>query len=334
MSYFLQSNLYWNAIHEKKVGVGLQNVNATKIKQIKVTIPPINEQKRIVNKIESIFTQIDNIQTNLKNIRETLKQCKQSTLTKAFEGNLISSNTIGKKTNTKNKWKQSDIGDICELIGGGTPSRQHSEYFKGNILWLTPTEVNKNAIKKITTTKEKITELGLKKSSARLIPNGSVLLTSRATVGYVAIAGKNLTTNQGFASFICSDVIYNYFLAYWLINNRDMLLNSGTGTTYKEITKTIIKKLKISYPTLDEQKLIVTKIESIFNIIDMIDECVENILLKINMLKKSLLQHAFEGKLVPQDPNDESAHILLEKIKKQNTKIIQTRPKKEIKNGK
>ena len=100
-------------------------------------------------------------------------------------------------------WIKAKLNDLCELIGGGTPSRNNSEYFGGNIIWLTPTEIPKNTITRINDSREKITDLGLKKSSARIIPKESVLLTSRASIGYVAIAGDNVTTNQGFASFIC-----------------------------------------------------------------------------------------------------------------------------------
>lgn len=105
-------------------------------------------------------------------------------------------------------WVWTRLGEISlEVIGGGTPSRENSEYFGGNIVWLTPTEILKDKIVVLNNSKEKITDAGLKNSSARIIPKGSVLLTSRASIGFVAIAGCELTTNQGFASFVCSTAI-------------------------------------------------------------------------------------------------------------------------------
>src|SRR5215210_7507635 len=100
-------------------------------------------------------------------------------------------------------WKLVALGEIADLIGGGTPSREHPEYFTGDIVWLTPTEIPRNRVTVVSDSREKITQEGLKKSSARVMPEGTVLMTSRASIGYVAIAGTEVTTNQGFASFIC-----------------------------------------------------------------------------------------------------------------------------------
>ena len=220
-------------------------------------------------------------------------------------------------------WVRTKIQNTSELIGGGTPSRKNSEYFNGEINWLTPTEIPKYSITKISNSREKITELGLQKSSARLIPAEAVLFTSRASIGYVAIAGDTVTTNQGFASFVCNSLMFNYYLAYWLWGNKTILEANATGTTFKEIPKSKLKELIIPLPPLNEQKRIVTKIESIFSQIDAAKEKLERLALQMSsasgslaQLKSSVLKQAFEGRLVSQDPNDESAEILLKKIHK------------------
>src|SRR4030065_640947 len=133
-------------------------------------------------------------------------------------------------------WKWTVLGDVADLMGGGTPSREHPEYFTGDIVWLTPTEIPRNRVTVVTNSREKITQDGLKNSSARILPRGTVLMTSRASIGYVAIAGTEVTTNQGFASFICRNGVYNSFLAYWLLGNGDYFIGQATGTTFKEIT--------------------------------------------------------------------------------------------------
>ena len=201
-------------------------------------------------------------------------------------------------------WVRTNLENICKLVGGGTPSRKIHEYFGGNILWLTPTEIPKNRIIEIADSKEKITEFGLQKSSAKIVPRGTVLLTSRASIGFVAIAGRNVTTNQGFASFICSNVVYNYFLAYWLWANRDVLTKNATGTTFKEISKSSIRQLQIELPPLSEQKRVVVKIESIFAQIDAARERLEMLTSQtksvsgsLGALRSSVLKAAFEGKL-------------------------------------
>lgn len=133
-------------------------------------------------------------------------------------------------------WTNATLGEIATLVGGGTPSRKVAEYFGGEIVWLTPTEIPKNGVTVISDSREKITELGLKKSSAKIVPAGTVLLTSRASIGYVGIAGTEVTTNQGFASFICEEGIHNFYLGYWLRANVDLLEREATGTTFKEIS--------------------------------------------------------------------------------------------------
>ncbi len=230
-------------------------------------------------------------------------------------------NTEFEKDNLPKGWIRIEMENICDLIGGGTPSRKISEYFDGDVIWLTPTEIPKEKITKINTSKEKITQLGLAKSSAKLTPSNAVLLTSRASIGYVAISGTEVTTNQGFASFVCSKMVHNYFLAYWLWANRKLLVEKATGTTFKEIPKSVIKKLEINIPPLNEQKRIVTKVESIFAQIDAAKEKLEALSVharsasgSLAQLRSSVLKQAFEGRLVPQDAKDEPAEVLLKRI--------------------
>ena len=193
-------------------------------------------------------------------------------------------------------WTRSKLDNLCELIGGGTPSRNNLEYFGGNIIWLTPTEIPKNMIVPISDSKEKITNLGLKKSSAKIIPKESVLLTSRASIGYVAIAGKDVTTNQGFASFICHESLFNYYLAYWLWCNKENLESEATGTTFKEISKSKLRELIIPLPPLNEQKRIVAKIEELFSLISNISNLLDNTKKQTRVYEKMIIFNTLSGK--------------------------------------
>lgn len=145
-------------------------------------------------------------------------------------------------------WEWKRLGEVSSIMGGGTPSRQIAEYFGGNIVWLTPTEIDKKNIKTVTTSREYITTEGFKNSSARIIPTGSVLLTSRASIGYVAISGCDLTTNQGFAAFTPVAELCNLYLAHWLKSQKKNLEDKATGTTFKEIAKAVLKTLEIPLP--------------------------------------------------------------------------------------
>jgi type I restriction enzyme, S subunit len=217
-------------------------------------------------------------------------------------------------------WAVCSLDDICtDIRGGGTPSRNNPEYFKGDIPWLTPTEIPKDKILTISDSKERITNEALRKSSARIIPKGAVLLTSRATIGNVAISGTEVTTNQGFASFICNEAVYNHYLAYWLYGNRIILQNVAKGTTFKEISKSTLRELVISIPPLNEQKRIVSKIEECFSLSDFVIKTLDLLNTQISKYQKSLLLNAFVGKLtrgLERNPSMTGAKLLEELIKK------------------
>lgn len=154
-------------------------------------------------------------------------------------------------------WPVVALGEIAEIVGGGTPSRQNSTFFGGNVLWATPTDVTKLEGMYIESTSTTLTEEGLKNSSAKLLPKNAVLLTSRATIGFTAVARKPITTNQGFANFICTKRVLPEFLAYSLRASKDRLLQISGGTTFKEVNRGNLRKLTISLPPLAEQQRIV-----------------------------------------------------------------------------
>ena len=194
-------------------------------------------------------------------------------------------------------WRWVRLGEVTEIVGGGTPSREHPEYFAGDIIWLTPTEIPKTKVAVISTSKERITQEALKKSSARILPQGTVLMTSRASIGYVAIAGTELATNQGFASFICKDEIYNYYLAYWLFGNTDYFVQHATGTTFKEIIKSKLRNFYISLPPLAEQERIVAELEQRLTVVAQVEAAIQAALTRSARLRQAILKRAFRGEL-------------------------------------
>ncbi|HET8574598.1 MAG TPA: restriction endonuclease subunit S, partial [Candidatus Paceibacterota bacterium] len=116
------------------------------------------------------------------------------------------------------------IAEVCKVVGGGTPKTSVSEYWSGEIVWITPKDLGKLKGFQISDSSKKISEKGLEKSSAKILPVGSVVLSSRAPIGYVGIANVPLATNQGCRSFVCNEQkIYNKYLYYFLIKNTDHL---------------------------------------------------------------------------------------------------------------
>ncbi len=138
-------------------------------------------------------------------------------------------------------WKKVKLGEVAEIIGGGTPKTKISEYWNGDIPWLTPRDLSNFKGVYISHGERFITKLGLENSSAKLLPPGTVLLTSRAPVGYLAIAKNEIATNQGFRSLIVREGYNNLFVFYLLKNNIEYLKSQATGTTFGEISGSTLK---------------------------------------------------------------------------------------------
>ncbi|WP_198936961.1 restriction endonuclease subunit S, partial [Helicobacter pylori] len=148
-------------------------------------------------------------------------------------------------------WQKVRLGDIAEIIGGGTPSTQITSFWNGSINWFTPTEIG--ITKYVYKSQRTITPLGLKKSSAKLLPIGTILLTSRASIGDCAILKVVATTNQGFQSLIPLEKINNEFLYYLMLTLKNKLLKLASGSTFLEVSPNKIKNLLIPLPPLNEQ---------------------------------------------------------------------------------
>ncbi len=169
-----------------------------------------------------------------------------------------------------NGWEWNKLGDITTIVGGGTPRTNIKEYWEnGNIIWLSPTDLgNIGEIISINNSKTKITKLGLEKSSAKLLPIGTVLFSSRATIGKIAINEIEVSTNQGFTNFICKNLLLNKYLAFCLNRFTSDITDLSNSTTFKEVSKSSLKDFKIPLPPLEEQKRIVAKLDNLFAKID------------------------------------------------------------------
>jgi type I restriction enzyme S subunit len=155
------------------------------------------------------------------------------------------------------EWDVKMIQEIGEVVSGGTPKTKEDSYWDGNISWITPRDLSSFTERYIEVGERSITELGLKNSSAKLLPKGTVLFSSRAPIGYLAIARKELCTNQGFKNIVC-DKKYssNEFLFYMLKAKMNEIESIAGGSTFKEVSGKVVKEFKIPMPPLNEQKAI------------------------------------------------------------------------------
>ena len=224
-------------------------------------------------------------------------------------------------------WEWVRLTTLGEIVGGGTPKTNIPEYWdKGNIPWLTPADMKFVTGKYVDKGERCITEEGLKGSSAHMMPAGTIVYSSRAPIGYIAIASTELCTNQGFKSLVPVLTCIDDYVYYCLIAFTPEIQSRASGTTFKEISGTEFGKTLIPLPPLAEQQRIVKRIEDVLPALKMYDTK-ETALRKMNgdfpdQLRKSILQWAVQGKLVHQDPTDEPASILLERIRAEKQQLV------------
>ncbi|MEI0592435.1 restriction endonuclease subunit S [Brachyspira pilosicoli] len=190
-------------------------------------------------------------------------------------------------------WNEVKLKDIGEILGGGTPSTANKEYWNGDILWVTPTEVTALKTKYLYDTERKITELGLKNSSAKMIKPNSLIICTRATIGDCCINKKEISTNQGFKS-ITPNNNYDVVFLYYLINyNRNLLIANSSGSTFLEISKSNLENLSFYFPPLDEQK----RIAEVLSLCDKLIENLTKLIEKKEIYKKGVMQRVLTGKV-------------------------------------
>ena len=279
--------------------------------QIDFTLPPLPEQRAIVKKLESLFSSLDAGVADLKKAQQQLKIYRQAVLKKAFEG----------------EWSQLKLEDVAKWGSGGTPSRRNSSFFIGSIPWVKTGELNS---KFINDTEEKISEEAIKKSSAKLFPSGSVAIAMYgATIGKASIFGSEMSTNQACAVGQCYDNIFNEFLYYFLVSQKQQFIKLGIGGAQPNISQGTIKNYPIKLPSIAEQHQIVKQIESRLSVCDSIEQNIKESLEKAEALRQSILKKAFEGNLLTAQElaeckladDYEPASVLLEKIKAEETEI-------------
>ena len=270
-------------------------------------IPPLAEQKRIVGKIEELFAEVDNGIDLLKQKQAELKKYRRSVLSAVFSGKLY-------KTT---EWQTVQLKDICEkILGGGTPSKEVTEYFNGTIPFMTVKDMIST---RPTDTQWHITEEAVKSCPTNIIPADTIIIATRVGLGKILRANFDTTINQDLRALFLKNNINKDFAEFLLIYLTPKIIAKGRGTTVKGISLPDLKSLSFMLPSLPEQEQIVAEIEQRFEKADILEKSIENALESAEKLKQSILKKAFEGKLVPQDPNDEPASVLLDRIKSEQT---------------
>jgi len=319
-----------------------------------IPLPPFNEQERIVARLEELFTRLDAGVEGLRKVKAQLKRYRQAVLKYAFEGKLTEEwrkthkNQIEpaqkllehikqeRRKDPKHKelppiniadlselpenWTWTRLGEIGIVASGGTPSTKIHEYFDGDVPWITPADLSDFTGKFIHRGRRNISEKGLNSSSAVLLPEGTILFSSRAPIGYVVIAANPVSTNQGFKNLILYEGIFNEYVFYYLKASKILAESYGSGTTFGEVSAARFSLIPIPLAPLNEQHRIVEEIEQCLSLVYETQKTIAQAIRQSDRLRQSILKRAFEGRLVSQDPNDEPAEKLLERIKEERAK--------------
>lgn len=162
----------------------------------------------------------------------------------------------------KEGWEVKKLGEVGTIVSGATPKTNIPEYWGEGYFWITPAEIKDGDVE-INKTERTITAEAIAHTNINLLPAGTVLLSSRAPIGKVAIAGVPMYCNQGFKNCVCKDELFNKFLFYFLRYKNDLLQSLGRGATFKEISKSIVEGIKIPLPPLSLQQTFAARVEAI-----------------------------------------------------------------------
>ena len=242
----MQSKEFYEEASSRASGAAQPDLPHTVFKTIPINLPPI----KIQQKIASILSIYDNlIETNRKQIK-LLEEAAQRLYKEWFvDLRFPGHENVEFVDGLPRGWEWKRLGEVCETYGGGTPSTKEPSYYdNGNLLWVTPTDITRNSSLVLLDTEKKITEEGLKNSSAKMVPEESILMTSRASVGYFGVCEKSVCTNQGFISCVPNQTYYQMYLLYNLMNRVDEIRQKAGGSTYLEISKKTFRDLDIVLP--------------------------------------------------------------------------------------
>lgn len=260
----------------------MTTIDQTVLGRCPIPYPALKEQAAIAEAVSDA----DSLISSLQKLIEKKKAIKQGAMQELLTGKKRLPGFSG-------EWSKQQLGDICNIVNGGTPSTSIAEFWNGKILWCTPTDITSCSTKYIYTTESKITESGLKASSATLLPKGALLLCSRATIGEVRIAGNTICTNQGFKSLVVHQNISNEWLYYMVHVLKFNMLEKAIGSTFLEISKKDLAELDIIVPEFTEQKAIA----QVLSDMDSEIELLEKKLAKYQQIKQGMMQELLTGRI-------------------------------------
>jgi type I restriction enzyme, S subunit len=332
-----------------QVGTQLPHVTLRDIAEYPVLLPPLGELKRLVGVVEETLSKLDAGDVSLQKVRHQLKLMRASVLAAAIAGRLVRQVSSegsardfvfgsDKGSDEHNEtcvlpvsWTSVEIGQLATVGTGTTPSRSNARFWEGgSIPWVTSALLSEGVIQ---TTNERVTPVALRDTPLKLWPVGTLLVAmygegkTRGTCAELAI---DATCNQACAAIVLPDSLQSMrrYLKVFFDASYESNRRLASGGVQPNLNLGLVKAIKVSVPPPGEQQRIVEEVERQFSFIKAIELAVDGALARSAALRRSILKAAFEGKLVPQDPTDEPASVLLERIRAERLAFESTLPKK------
>lgn len=293
--------------------VGQQRISMDYVRTYPIPVPPLAEQQRIVDRIESLFAKLDEAKQKAQDALDSFETRKAAILHKAFTGELTAQwrkeHDVGMES-----WETKKYSEICNIVRGGSPRPAGSpEFYGGNIPFMKVADITRNTGPYVNSTEYTIKEAGLKKT--RMVDRNTLLLTnSGATLGVPAICTFKTTFNDGIAAFLGLNPDTLLFHYYFWTSKTAALRAINKGAAQPNLNTDIIGNVEISLPRENEQCEIVRLLDNLLAKEQQAKESAEGVLEQIDLIKKAILARAFRGELGTNDPSEESAVELLKVI--------------------
>jgi type I restriction enzyme S subunit len=246
--YVLQRKESVEWVENHAVGATMPNLNTGILSSLPIVIPPRSTQQMIVSILSNYDTLIDINTKRIKLLEESARELyKEWFVRMRFPGyekaKFVKGIPVG--------WDVKTIDEICDSVGGGTPSTSNANYWGGKIKWVTPTDITSKQSLPLINIEGRITEAGLRQSSTKLLPAGAILMTSRASIGFFGICKEQVCTNQGFISIIPNEENLRMYMLCNLMMRREEIISNANGATFLEISKGRFRKMEMLIPNND-----------------------------------------------------------------------------------
>lgn len=284
-----------------KFGSGLrQNLSFLDFKRLPIIDIPLSEQQKIAQFLDDKTAKIDQAVDLAEKQIALLKEHKQILIQNAVNRGLnpdvpLKDSCVEWIGQVPEHWNVKKLKNIAVILNGATPSSNNQDYWDGNIVWITPKDINN--IKFITSSERKITQKGYENCGSSLVSPGTIVITTRAPIGKVAITDVELCTNQGCKSLVLNEKINNIFLYYYLTVSTEYLNSLGSGTTFMELSGTALGIIKVPFPTIQEQQQIADYLDTQTAKIDQVIALKTAHIEKLKEYKSVLINDVVTGKV-------------------------------------